>query len=108
MAPEVSTRPVAALLRRALDGYSGTRSIAFLYGLILALIIGATFWSPTFWTGANLVDLLRSSIVIALVAIGEMIVVIAGGIDFSIGMTAVFVGVVAAKLFTTLAGNIPA
>ena len=94
-------------LRRLLSGYSDSRSITFLYGLILVLVVGASFWSPSFWTEANLVDTpaqldrggarrdrrndrrgLR-------------------GIDFSIGMTAVFVGVIAAKLFTSLNGNIP-
>lgn len=93
--------------RRLLSGYSDSRSIIFLYGLIFVLVVGASFWSPSFWTQANLVDILRSSIVVALVAIGEMIVVVCGGIDFSIGMIAVFVGVIAAKLFTSLSGNIP-
>lgn len=80
--------------------------MAFLYCLIIAIVIAAGFWSPAFWSEDNLIDLLRSSIVVGLVAIGQMIVVITGGIDFSIGVTAAFVGVVAAKLFGVFDGNI--
>jgi ribose/xylose/arabinose/galactoside ABC-type transport system permease subunit len=92
--------------RTLLGGYSGRAPVIFLYALIIAIVVAAAFWSPSFWSEGNLIDLLRSSIVIGLVAIGQMIVVTTGGIDFSIGVTAAFVGVVAAKLFGVFDGDI--
>ncbi len=56
--------------------------------LALSLIIG--FNNPTFFTVGNLFDLLRSSIVIGIFAMGVLIVIISGGIDVSFTAIGVF------------------
>lgn len=93
-------------LLRPLHGYAGRGPVAFLYVLIVALVIGAAIWSPSFFTSTNIADILRSSVLIGLVAIGQTVVILTGGIDFSIGVNAKVVSVAAASLFPVFDGNV--
>ncbi len=54
----------------------------------LCLIIGLS--NPVFFTVGNLFDLLRSSIVMGIFAMGVLIVIVSGGIDVSFTAIAVF------------------
>jgi ribose/xylose/arabinose/galactoside ABC-type transport system permease subunit len=74
--------------RRAAAAASSYRSTALVYVLLVAMVIYAATASPYFWTGDNLKSLLQLSIPLGLVAIGQLVVVLAGGIDMSIGMIA--------------------
>ena len=67
-------------------------SVIFVYVLILVLFFVATSISPSFSQSANIADILRQSIVVGLVTIGQVYVLIGGGIDISVGMTARVVG----------------
>lgn len=60
----------------------------FIYSLVIAMVIIASALSPDFRQVSNLTDVLRQSIVLGLVTIGQVYVLIGGGIDMSVGMTA--------------------
>lgn len=58
--------------------------------IIFAIVVGSK--SPEFFTVANLFDILRSSIVQLLFALGVLIVIISGGIDVSFPIVGIFAG----------------
>lgn len=60
---------------------------AVVYLLIVALAAYAAVASPAFRTEQNLTNILQQSIILGLVAIGQTLVVLTGGIDFSVGAT---------------------
>jgi ribose transport system permease protein len=62
-----------------------TGAAAFVYVLIVGLAAYAAAAEPAFRTTQNLTNVLQQSIVLGLVAIGETLVVLSGGIDFSVG-----------------------
>ena len=58
--------------------------------IIFAIVVGSK--SPEFFTIANLFDILRSSIVQLLFALGVLLVIISGGIDVSFPIVGIFAG----------------
>ncbi len=56
--------------------------------VLLSLVIGLN--NPTFFSVGNLFDLLRSSVVMGIFAMGVLIVIVSGGIDVSFTAIAVF------------------
>ncbi len=92
VAPSPSWRQWPAFVRN-----SG--AVLFAYALALAITLIASVLSPNFREPANLTNILRQSIVLGLVAIGQSIVVISGGIDMSIGMVARVTALSVAILF---------
>ncbi len=75
-----------------------TETILALTILLLSLYIG---WvSPVFLTVGSMFDLLRSSIVTGIFAMGTLIVIVSGGIDVSFMAIAVFAQYSTAKLMT--------
>jgi ribose/xylose/arabinose/galactoside ABC-type transport system permease subunit len=71
------------------------------YGLILILIgiiLISSFISPIFLNYQNLMNVIRQISMVAIISIGATIVLIIGGIDLSIGSTAVFSNVFFAGL----------
>ena len=75
-----------------------TETLLALTIVILGIYIGSV--SPVFLTVGNLFDLLRSSIVMGLFAMGTLIVIISGGIDVSFTALAVFAQYSTVKLMT--------
>ena len=76
-------------------------SIFLIYGIII-LIAGATaIFSDTFRTPSNMANMLRQSIILGLLAIGQSLVILTGGMDISIDMVARTVALVIATLFAT-------
>ncbi len=73
--------------------------------LILCLVIGLN--NPTFFTLGNAFNLLRSSIVIGIFALGVLIVIISGGIDVSFTAIAVFALYSSVKLWLYFAPDAP-
>lgn len=63
---------------------------------VLSLVIGLV--NPVFFTVGNLFDLVRSSIVMGIFALGTLIVIVSGGIDVSFTAVACFSMFVTAKL----------
>lgn len=71
-----------------------------LIGVILAFGIIVSILNPVFATPANLIDLLRSTVVYFVVACGLTLVVVAGGFDFSVGSVFTLGGLSAAWLMS--------
>jgi ribose transport system permease protein len=68
---------------------------------ILILLAGAlTFASPYFLTATNLLNIGRGIAIVGIVAVGETIVIIAGGFDLSVGSTMAAAGMAAGWLVT--------
>ncbi len=62
--------------------------------IILALVAFFTWRSPNFLTVINLVNLASTLAIVGVVAIGETLVMIASGLDISVGATAALTGVI--------------
>ena len=80
-----------------LPARSGSRSDAPL-GLLAILVLLAillTFVSPYFLTTTNLLNIGKGAAVVGILAVGETIVIIAGGFDLSVGSTMAAAGMTA-------------
>jgi ribose transport system permease protein len=67
--------------------------------IVAALVVGLSIRDPAgFWAASNLANVLTACVVLGLVAIGQNVVVLAGGIDLSVGSTATLSGLLAAIL----------
>jgi ribose transport system permease protein len=81
-----------ATLRARSRGGIGRRAEAFLASggavwlLVIALIVVAALASEDFRTVRNLANVSRQAVVLSLVALGQLIVVLTGGVDLSLGM----------------------
>jgi ribose transport system permease protein len=80
-------------------------SILLIYALIVLVAGAASVFSENFRTMSNLVNILRQSIVLGLIAIGQSIVALTGGMDISIAMVARIVALVVATIFSLQASN---
>lgn len=89
----------AGVLRKALS-YDATR---VLLGTLLVMIVTSIF-SPYFLTVSNISSVLRSQAIIGIMAIGELFVILLGGIDISIGAIFGIAGTVSSLL---LAAQVP-
>ena len=68
--------------------------------ILLALLLVATITRGTiFWSGTNLTNLLLQMSIIGVVVLAELIVVLTGGIDISVGSALGLAAVVAAGMF---------
>lgn len=87
------TEPVRTPLRvRTLRMIQRNPAVVLIYTLTAILVLVASILSPTFRDPANIIDVLRQSIALGLVAIGQLVVIVGGGIDMSVGMIARVVG----------------
>src|SRR5262245_23647923 len=90
-------RPVPARPRR-----TGVVAVFRLIRLGSLLVLGV-FWvvmgflSPYFFTTANFSNMLQAAAIPAILALGQLLVILTGGIDLSAGAAYVLVGVVGVK-----------
>src|SRR5690348_11349366 len=75
----------------------GLRDAGTLFGL-LAIVVVFSVLSPNFLTEPNILNILQQSSINACVALGMTLVIIAGGIDLSVGPTAAIAAVSVAVL----------
>lgn len=90
---------------------SRARSLAAALGIwlaLLALIAIATLASPDFLTPTNLLNIVRQSSVVGITAVGVTLVMIAGGVDLSVGAVISFAAPLAATIMAGQDTNIPA
>jgi ribose transport system permease protein len=64
---------------------------------LIALFVGLSIASPYFLTHTNLSSVLRQTAVINIMALGMTLIIVAGGIDLSVGAILAFAGLVGAK-----------
>ncbi|MGO9740146.1 MAG: ABC transporter permease [Roseiarcus sp.] len=69
-----------------------------LFGLLLVMWLALSFETTTFWTANNMANLLRQGARIAILAIGETLAIITGGIDLSVGAIASFISMIVSLL----------
>tara|TARA_R110000751_G_scaffold189187_2_gene295161 strand:+ start:24704 stop:26566 length:1863 start_codon:yes stop_codon:yes gene_type:complete len=69
--------------------------------ILAVLVITAGLVSEHFWTGENIVNVIRAASLIGIVAIGMNVVIIGGGIDLSVGSIVALTGAVAASLWVS-------
>jgi ribose/xylose/arabinose/galactoside ABC-type transport system permease subunit len=93
--PVGSPRLRAAAWRPRVDG-----SIVFIYALVLLVGVGAGIYSERFRDPGNLTNVLRQTIVLGLLAIGQSLVILAGGIDMSVALIARVSTLIVAVLFS--------
>jgi ribose transport system permease protein len=84
----------AARWRLPVDG-----SIVFIYALVLLVGLGASVYSERFRDPGNLTNVLRQTIVLGLLAMGQSLVILAGGIDMSVALIARLSTLIVAVLF---------
>lgn len=73
------------------------RSYGVVIGLVLLCMI-VSFMAPSFFTPNNILNLLRQSSVVGIIAAGMTFVIISGNFDISVGYICCLAGVVMAKL----------
>ncbi|RPI96750.1 MAG: ABC transporter permease, partial [Chloroflexi bacterium] len=59
--------------------------LLIVYGLVVTLVLYGMRNSDRFWTERNIANLLRQSAFLGVVALGQTLVILTGGIDLSVG-----------------------
>lgn len=89
----------------------GLRSIAgrigFLPALLVALVAGMAAIDPQFYGIVNVLNILRNASLLAIVACGQALVIIAGGFDLSVGAVVALASVVTAKTMAATSAAFP-
>lgn len=79
-------------------------AIGLLPILLVLLFIFFGLYEPKFWRSANLINVLRNSSYLMIISAGQMVVLIIGGFDLSVGavvaLTSVAAGLVMADLYS--------
>lgn len=75
--------------------------------LVAVLLLGSLVWSPDVVTGPNGQDLLRQSVILGLLAIGQCVVLIGGGIDLSVAANVRVSSVLGATYFLRPESSLP-
>ena len=78
------TAPDAPLWRRILSGSVG-RNLGLVLALLVLVIVGAATAPDTFLGLSNVMVILRQASIVGVISIGMTLVIIAGGIDLSVG-----------------------
>jgi ribose transport system permease protein len=104
--PAAITAPRPRVRIKTLGDIAGRES----GGLIVLLVaVGAlTLVSPEFLTGNNLANLARQVAIFGILAIGQLMVILTGGIDLSVGSILGLAGAVTAQLLVSGVPIIPA
>jgi ribose transport system permease protein len=89
----VTTQPAPAW-RRILSGSVG-RNLGLVLGLLLIVVVGAITAGDTFTGVDNILTILRQASIVGVVSVGMTLVIIAGGIDLSVGSVMGLASVVA-------------
>lgn len=84
---------------------SNYTSMVITIGIFLALVAIGSVAYDNFFAAQNLVNLLIDNSFLIIVALGETLVIISGGIDLSVGSIIALVSMLAAYLLTTLHWN---
>jgi len=71
------------------------------YLMLVAFVVISAVLSDKFFTTQNLTNLLKQNAALGIVALGELLVILTGGIDLSVGAIASFSGILAASFLKT-------
>ncbi len=81
--------------------------LGFLPVLLVLVVVGMSLASPQFYGPMNVLNILRNTSLLTIVALGQAMVVIAGGFDLSVGAVVALSSVVAAKVMGFVAAALP-
>src|SRR5207249_2320505 len=73
-------------------------AVFVIYGLLLIMFVGASLVGDRFLTDRNLANVLRQAAFLGTAALGQMLVILTGGIDLSVGSVVKLSVLVAALL----------
>lgn len=93
---------VGELVRRRMVTLVG-RELVWIVLLCAILLLAAT--SPNFLTGTNLLNILRQVSIVGILAVGVVIVLVAGNFDLSVGATLTLAAVVSVQMQPTDVGR---
>lgn len=93
----LAPRPAAASLRSLQLGLVVLKAGPAL--MLLAVVIAASALTPLFLTASNIGNVIDASAVIAVVAMGQLLVIVTRGIDLSVGSTIALSSVIGSMLF---------
>jgi len=96
--------PVIAAIRRFLASSAG-RNIGLIVALVILLIIGAATAGDRFTSFQNVLSILRLASITGVISIGMTFVIIAGGIDLSVGSVLGLSSVVATMSMVQMAAT---
>jgi ribose transport system permease protein len=98
---------VMSVNREALMARISTRLsvVGLIPFLLILIVIGMMLVEPRFYSLPNLFNILRNTSFLAIIACGQMLVMIVGGMDLSVGATAALASVVAAKVMAGAAAS---
>ncbi|MGI5148065.1 ABC transporter permease [Plantactinospora sp. CA-294935] len=94
-APEPEVLGLGSLLGRGFGGLP----------VLVLLVLGLSLATDTFLTGTNLDNLGRQVSIYAIIAIGQLLVILTAGVDLSVGSVVGLSGVIAAKAVFDTAGS---
>jgi ribose transport system permease protein len=77
------------------------------FGAVIAIVIYLSIASPYFWTGDNIKAIFVQMSVIAIIAVGETMVIITAGIDLSVSTVVALSGTMAALLIVQKGFGVP-
>src|SRR5688572_17618226 len=83
-----------AIRRRVSDN----TSVVTIYLVLTTMVIVAASLSEAFRTPGNIFNILRQAVVLGLISLGQTFVILAGGIDLSVGSVVKLVSVLSAGL----------
>lgn len=80
----------------------------YISGVLVALVVMFTVWAPpgTFLTGDNVSNIALDAAQLLILSSGIALLIIAGGLDLSVGAVVVFSSIVAGKVMLAMAGPI--
>src|SRR5260370_1475309 len=81
---KTAARPFAIARWRPLNGAEAVQRI-LAFGALFLLIIFFSLWSPYFFNFDNFDNILIATSVVGVLALGETLVIVTGGIELSIG-----------------------
>ena len=100
-----STPSVAASRRRPIPRYRLLQAACSASGpgpalILLILVVVVSLTTPVFFTSRNIGNVFSQTAVIAVLALGQLLVIVSRGIDLSVGATVALSGVVGAIVYT--------
>ena len=90
-----TTQQSQKLVARFFTGAGQTSSLAL---VLVVLFIFFSVTTDAFFTGPNLINVMRQASFTGIAAVGATMVLLIGGIDLSVGSVLAFTGVIAAKV----------
>src|SRR5690606_4119197 len=88
-------------LRTKLKRSPQLRSVLTIIALLLLVFTGMALYSDTYASVRNVTNLIVQSVPLAIVSLGQTLVIISGGIDLSVGSTISLSTAIAARMMDT-------